>query len=713
MKATIKLLIASFLLIIPFLTLPAYATDYYISRSSGNDNNSGLSSGSAWRNVYKINNQSFTAGDRIYLKRGDTWTNVDIELTGSGTPSNLIRLSAYGSGNRPHLKGAGGTVIFGRDISNWVIEDLKIELPNADFIDTNTNDHAAPVGIYIRTGYETPQRNIYIKDNEIFSSGYMTNSGGIRIRADVPNDTYSNTVIENVWLTGNTIHDLGFFGIRTVSTVGKVAGPLKKVRFHNNTVYDLALQGMVMENVKDGEMKFNLVHDAGLYTGSVQDWGPAGIWPIQSTNVLIEENEVHDMYSFKQTDGTGIDIDWGNKYVTVNNNYVHHNHGPGIVILTSDFSVVTNNLVEYNDLRTNPKRGQLTVEGFNGAVNIVNQGVKDAYIANNDIYVYGNNKPAFANGDFEPANTWTNNTFENNNIYLCGNNSSAYDVDRNRIQNINNNTIFSANGSYFRAFENGNLYTSLSAWRSATPFDDNTSTTVSTVCGSSSTAYFRIENDGRDWWLQASGSNNGVYTDNQSATENFTQWEKVSAGGNWFYLDNRGSGKRLKNGPTMANSNETNNAVQWKEINAGNGYVRLQNRSSGDWLQASGGNNGAYMAATSATGPWTKWRFVAAGSSSSRLTNADTSEKIVLSDEPAIQRTFAIYPNPAKDILNITLENNLITSVALTDLQGKILMERDIKDAESFNIAHLPDGLFLLQLSNEKQRIIKKIVIRK
>ena len=701
-----------------YLVLPALllshilcATNYYISNSSGNDNNSGLNANNSWKNISMIDNRVFYAGDRIYLKRGDVWNNVDIELKGSGSPNNLVRLGAYGSGNKPHLKGGGGTVIYARNISNWVVENLKIELFNPQSIDDNTNDHAAPVGIYIRTDYETPQKNIYIENNEIFSSGHYTNTGGIRFRADVPNQNYNSPVIENIWLTGNVIHDLGFFGIRTVSTVGKVAGALKKVRFHNNTLYNLSLQGMVMENVNDGEMKFNLVHHAGLYNGTVQGWGPAGIWPIQSSNILIEENEVHDMYSFKQTDGTGIDIDWGNQYVTVNNNYVHHNHGPGIVILTSDYSVVTNNKVEHNDLRTNPKRGQLTVEGFNGITNIVNQGVKNAYIAFNDIYVYEDDRPAFANGDFEPANTWTNNTFENNKIYLCGNNASAYDVDEDRIQTINNNTIYSASGSYFRGSESNNVYTSITTWQNTTGFDSNSTIQQSTICGSApSSTYYRIENDGRDWWLQGSGSNSNVYTVSQSSTGDFTRWKKVSAGGNWFYLENKGNGKRLKEGPTMAASSNTGNNMQWQEIDAGNGYKRLQNRTSGKWLQASGSNNGTYMSGTGSTGPWTKWKFVSVSSANARISGDKKSVDSGIIKE--ISHDLQIYPNPANDQVILRFSTDQQATLTIIDLTGSIVRQWPVTSGKAIDVSALSRGVYLLHLQHDQLLEYRKLIIQ-
>ena len=73
-------------------------TSYYISSSTGNDNNDGLTPQTAWKNAEIINQKSFKPGDGIFLKRGDTWRiTAELEIY-SG-----ITLSAYGEGAKPKL----------------------------------------------------------------------------------------------------------------------------------------------------------------------------------------------------------------------------------------------------------------------------------------------------------------------------------------------------------------------------------------------------------------------------------------------------------------------------------------------------------------------------------------------------------------------------------------------------------------------------------
>lgn len=78
----------------------AAGNTYYVDASGGNDSNSGQSSTSAWKTLSKVNNTTFSAGDRILLKCGSTWTEP-LWLKGSGSASNPIVVSSYGSGNKP------------------------------------------------------------------------------------------------------------------------------------------------------------------------------------------------------------------------------------------------------------------------------------------------------------------------------------------------------------------------------------------------------------------------------------------------------------------------------------------------------------------------------------------------------------------------------------------------------------------------------------
>ena len=92
-KLTITLLL---LLLVQF----TYATDYYISSSSGNDNNNGISPSTPWQTLAKVQNSNFLPGDRILLKKGDIW-NETFKINSNGTISLPIIVRSYGAGNNP------------------------------------------------------------------------------------------------------------------------------------------------------------------------------------------------------------------------------------------------------------------------------------------------------------------------------------------------------------------------------------------------------------------------------------------------------------------------------------------------------------------------------------------------------------------------------------------------------------------------------------
>lgn len=72
-------------------------TVYYVDATSGNNANSGTSTGSAWQSLAKVNSFNFVAGDVIAFKRGQTFSG-SATIDNAGTSMNFITITAYGSG---------------------------------------------------------------------------------------------------------------------------------------------------------------------------------------------------------------------------------------------------------------------------------------------------------------------------------------------------------------------------------------------------------------------------------------------------------------------------------------------------------------------------------------------------------------------------------------------------------------------------------------
>lgn len=76
-------------------------TTYYVSSSQGNDSNSGTSESDPFESISKINGLNLKPGDKVLFKSGDIWEGQNLIIKNSGTESNRIVFSSYGSGAKP------------------------------------------------------------------------------------------------------------------------------------------------------------------------------------------------------------------------------------------------------------------------------------------------------------------------------------------------------------------------------------------------------------------------------------------------------------------------------------------------------------------------------------------------------------------------------------------------------------------------------------
>lgn len=84
-----------------------FATTYYVDATGGDDSNNGLTAGTAWKTLAKVEATTFQSGDVIGLKRGETWFEMLTLATGK---HDGIILDAYGSGALPIIDaGPSGT----------------------------------------------------------------------------------------------------------------------------------------------------------------------------------------------------------------------------------------------------------------------------------------------------------------------------------------------------------------------------------------------------------------------------------------------------------------------------------------------------------------------------------------------------------------------------------------------------------------------------
>ena len=94
-------------LIILFISISSVVsgTQYYISRTTGDDTRDGLSEASAWKTISKVNASSFNPGDIIAFNKGDVWREQLI-VPSSGSSENYIVFTTYGTGTNPRILGS-------------------------------------------------------------------------------------------------------------------------------------------------------------------------------------------------------------------------------------------------------------------------------------------------------------------------------------------------------------------------------------------------------------------------------------------------------------------------------------------------------------------------------------------------------------------------------------------------------------------------------
>ena len=111
--------IATFVILTVFVMSSAsWSTTYYVDATNGNDENTGTSIYNAWKKIAKVNYTHFMPGDSILFKRGETWREM-LVIQSSGSVANHIIIGAYGTGDRPIIKGSNLVTV-------WTIHNENI-----------------------------------------------------------------------------------------------------------------------------------------------------------------------------------------------------------------------------------------------------------------------------------------------------------------------------------------------------------------------------------------------------------------------------------------------------------------------------------------------------------------------------------------------------------------------------------------------------------
>lgn len=268
---------------------------YYVS-NLGNDANTGKSETTPWKTIAKVNSFSFSPGDRILFKKGDTW-NEQLTIPSSGSSDKRITFSSYGSGNLPIIQASGKNAISVYNKNYINIEDIEVK---------NSN-----YGVWIAGS----SSNINIKR---ITSSFNYYDGLI----------FDGTSVSNILVEDTISHDNSRHGLlaHDSSNINVIRG-----KYYNHiTQYGI---GVGFDNVaiglSDNVESYNNYY--GIKTANA------------ARNILIFNNTVYSNIEF------GIDLDIGtlNSIVEKNKVYLTGKHGIVVEWYSKD-NIVTKNIIHDN-----------------------------------------------------------------------------------------------------------------------------------------------------------------------------------------------------------------------------------------------------------------------------------------------------------------------------------------------------------------------------
>jgi parallel beta-helix repeat protein len=173
-----------FIILFWFICLSLEATNYYV-KTGGLDAANGLTDGTAWATITKVNSfwatGSFNPGDNIYFKKGDVFYGT-ITVSESGSVGLPITISAYGTGNNPIISGF-------TTLTSWTDNGNDVYYTTLDAPRLNVvilNGVVKGMGRFPNTGYltyENHNANLSITDDQLNGSPDWTGAE-IVIRKD-------------------------------------------------------------------------------------------------------------------------------------------------------------------------------------------------------------------------------------------------------------------------------------------------------------------------------------------------------------------------------------------------------------------------------------------------------------------------------------------------------------------------------------------------
>jgi len=318
----------------------ALMSTYYIS-PSGNDNNSGTSTSSAWKSIGKVDSHHFNPGDSALFQGGQTFYG-ELKFYGAGGSStNRVTIGSYGSGR--------ATINSGTSTGAWSLNTTGITFNNLKFVGTPGNISGQD-GIRLENDTNNTIRSGFTVTN-CDISGYA--EGGIIFGSDS-----STMALNNISITNNNIYNNVMTGIESYSVTTESN---TNVLISNNLVHDnygnntstVTGSGIMLQGLNGATVQYNSAYNNGAIGGN----GLSGIWCYQSNKVVFQYNSAYNNHGLHGDDGEGFDFDADTSNSIMQYNYAGNNDGSGFMLgQWWNDNNETNDIIRYNISQNNGRK---------------------------------------------------------------------------------------------------------------------------------------------------------------------------------------------------------------------------------------------------------------------------------------------------------------------------------------------------------------------
>ena len=339
---------------------------YYLSSSTGNDNNNG-SQTQPWKTLSKLSNTTLGPGDTVYFKKGDTFRGHYV-VNGSGTEGNLITFTSYGSGNQPIISGSshddgGGDyreAILVTNHDNMVFDGLEIQ--NHRTISRSGVGDLVSFGIRIEVSNSNVDLNNFSFRNMTFKNVYALywvdpadqNAFNDFEVSGLTFISYWGGIINNVIVEDSYFTDLQRIGVHIKNTMGKTSTKRNtNFVFRNNEFFQIGGTCVLPIRTENCLIENNIFNQPGAKTNDKMIGRGSAVWNWYSINTIIQYNQAVNAKGI--LDSHGIHVDHSNVDTFIQYNYMQDCEGGFVEILGGNQRAVYRFNISVNDgWRVNP-----------------------------------------------------------------------------------------------------------------------------------------------------------------------------------------------------------------------------------------------------------------------------------------------------------------------------------------------------------------------